>query len=280
MSGVTRIAPTPSGYLHAGNAIGFLLTSFIAQRHGLRIRLRIDDLDAQRVRQTYLQDIFDSLHWLGIGWDDGPRNMAEHQKDRSQGARLPRYHGMLNDLRDAGVLYGCTCGRSKARGKYGVYAGHCADKGIDLDDPAACWRIRLPRHGIVTVPSIGNAPQVDLNAAIGDVVLRQRAHGNVPPMPVYQIASLADDVDHGTTVIVRGMDLLPSSGMQLYLAGILGLRTFKEVLFVHHPLVLDEQGRKLSKSAGSSSLLAMRERGEDPSSLRMQAEALYTSSFS
>jgi glutamyl/glutaminyl-tRNA synthetase len=274
--GRTRIAPTPSGFLHAGNAIDFLLADALAREQGLRMWLRIDDLDAGRARPEYLQDVFDSLHWLGIHWDEGPRDPLEHAQRWSQLRRLHRYHEVLQALREAGALYGCICTRSGSRGADGRYTGHCRDLGIDLDDPQAAWRLRVPAGRMVVVNGIaGEAFHADVHALMGDVVLRQRALEGGPPMPAYQVASLADDVDHAVTVIARGADLLPSTAVQLYLAELLGLHAFLNVRFLHHPLLLDDQGLKLSKTAGATSLKAMRERGEGPEEFIRQARKMY-----
>ena len=133
-------------------------------------------------------------------------------------------------------------------------------------------RLRLPTDRSVRIP-VWKGPElmVDLAREMGDPVLRQRSMGNGPGRPAYQIASLADDVDHGTTLIVRGMDLLPSTACQIYLAERLGSEQFRQVRFVHHPLVLDALGRKLSKSAGSMSLQALRAAGHGPEELLSRA---------
>jgi hypothetical protein len=89
--GITRLAPTPSGYLHAGNAINFLITARLAQESGSRVLLRIDDLDQERVRPEYVEDVFRSLEWLGIHWDDGPSGPEELYSTWSQQLRTARY---------------------------------------------------------------------------------------------------------------------------------------------------------------------------------------------
>ena len=109
----TRIAPTPSGYLHAGNAVNFLLTAELARLHGGSLLLRIDDLDAERARPEYLDDIFHSLEWLGIAWHEGPRDAADFQRNWSQRTRIGRYQVLLDQLRRGGHLYACTCSRKE-----------------------------------------------------------------------------------------------------------------------------------------------------------------------
>jgi glutamyl/glutaminyl-tRNA synthetase len=267
--GRTRLAPTPSGFLHAGNAINFLITHRLARATGARLRLRIDDLDAERVRPAYVEDVFQSLHWLGISWEDGPTSPEAHAAQFSQHLRSPRYHALIARLRAAGHLYACTCSRSRL-----AQAGcDCRKAGHPFDAPDTAWRLHVPAGTTITVPVSGGAPvAVDLVEAMGDPVLRQR-NGR----PAYQIASLADDLDHGTTFIVRGADLLPSTACQLYLAELLGEAAFGRVRFLHHALELGPDGGKLAKSAGSTSLQSMREAGLGPEALWERAETMLRS---
>jgi glutamyl/glutaminyl-tRNA synthetase len=270
--GRTRLAPTPSGYLHAGNALNFLLTDRLARSLGARVLLRIDDLDAERMRPEYLEDIFRSLEWLGVAWDEGPTGTDDFVANWSQQQRVPRYQALADSLRSRGVLYGCDCSRSVLRRTAvdGRYPGTCRERGLDLDAPEVAWRLALGERLLVDVPSLlGPSVEVDLVQAMGDPVLRQR-NGR----PAYQLASLADDVDHGITFIVRGEDLLPSSACQLHIAGLLGLTAFQCIHFVHHPLLRDTRGAKLSKSFGATSLQAMRASGADPARLRADADEL------
>lgn len=272
-----RLAPTPSGFLHAGNAIAFLLTCELASRTNATLRLRIDDLDAERVRPAYVQDIFDSLHWLGIGWDLGPTDSADHNARYSQGLRLHRYHELVDRLWTAGELYACTCTRAQLEQLRAEGLRSCACREMDLppETPGATLRLRLPMGRQVRIPAWkGLDEMVDLAMVMDDPVLRQRSVGNVPGRAAYQIASLADDLDHGSTLIVRGLDLLPSTACQCYIAELLGLDRFLEVHFVHHELVVGADGHKLSKSGGSSSIQAMRAAGEGPETLHAQAAAL------
>lgn len=266
--GNTRLAPTPSGYLHAGNAINFLLTARLARQTGARLRLRIDDLDRERVRTEYLTDVFRSLAWLGITWHEGPTSVQEHQRNWSQQLRIPRYQALLNRLRDQGHVYACDCSRKQLA--HGVC--RCRSRGYAFTSPDVAWRLQVPANTMVRVPRWGGrVEEVMLHSVMPDPVLRQR-NGR----PAYQIASLADDVDHATTFIVRGADLLPSTACQLYLAELLGLEQFKRVLFLHHPLERDAAGHKLSKSQGAASLKALYEAGGSKRELEERVGALWT----
>ncbi|MBK7083670.1 MAG: tRNA glutamyl-Q synthetase [Flavobacteriales bacterium] len=277
--GRTRIAPTPSGYLHAGNALNFLITHHIAREAGATVLLRIDDLDAERVRPEYLEDIFETLAWLWIKPDQGPQDPTSHFRNWSQQLRLARYQELAEALRAGGHLYGCTCsrrGRELLRHE-GRSTCRCRDRTGDLDDPQAAWRLRVPEDRRVVVRSLfGTDISADLFAVMPDPVLRQRATNGSSARPAYQLASLADDVDQGITFIVRGQDLWPSTVCQVYLAGLLGMTSFREVRFVHHPLLQDQAGNKLSKSEGALSIRAMRGRGADPVELRAMAKAMLT----
>ena len=262
MSGLrTRIAPTPSGFLHAGNALNFLITHQLARGANGAILLRIDDLDTERVRAAYIEDIFESLNWLGIGWDEGPRDADELRRIWSQASRTGDAARYLDVLGSAGHLYACTCSRKE------LEACSCRDRTVPFDAPGTTWRLRVPGSCIVTFNTWpqGSA-QVDLRAAMRDPVLRQRNSA-----PAYQLMSLCDDVRFGMNLIVRGEDLLPSTACQVYLAGLLGFQSFSGARFLHHPLLMDAKGVKLSKSAGAHSLRSERLRGHSPDALIAQA---------
>ena len=265
MSGLrTRIAPTPSGFLHAGNALNFLVTHQLAREEDGAILLRIDDLDTGRTRPEYVQDIFDSLDWLGITWDEGPRDAEDFRENWSQTLRLEQADALLLALKDAGHLYACTCSRRQ------VADCMCRERDLSFDVPEACWRLRVPEPCPVVIKNwpLGEF-RADLHSALPAPALRQ-SNGS----PAYQLASLADDVRYGMSLIVRGEDLLPSSACQVYMASLLGLNTFCAIRFLHHPLIADNKGRKLSKSEGADSLRAMRLAGGTPDHLRKQAADL------
>ncbi len=267
----TRIAPTPSGYLHAGNGAAFILAWKLAREAGGKILLRIDDLDAERVRTEYVEDIFETLHWLGVDWDEGPRNAEELKSTWSQHLRKTRYQELVEQLREGGHLYACSCSRKDKHDRTGTfdYDGHCRTLNLPFDHPDCSWRLRLPRDEKVSWRTWPDGKLREAALAMPDPVIRQR-NG----FPAYQIASLADDVQFGIDLVVRGADLRDSTAIQLYLASLLGMEAFMHAHFLHLPLVLDANGVKCSKSHGSDSLSAARLAGEDPRTIHQLADRL------
>lgn len=248
-TGRTRIAPTPSGFLHVGNLYAFLHTAQLAQQHGWRLRLRIDDLDRSRFRQAYLEDIFAVLRTLEIHWEEGPEDAADFVAHYRQELRMPLYQSYLQQLRDAGLVYACSCSRSQLAGQ-AHYTGTCRAKQHALDDPNLPWRLRLPEDAAVQLLDLnGDSQTIHLAGLLGDPVVLRKAENGIR-WPAYQLACVADDVWYETTHIVRGQDLYESTLIQLYLALCLGLTAFSQIRFEHHSLLTGPDGRKLSKSAG------------------------------
>lgn len=231
-----RLAPTPSGYLHLGNAANFTL-NWLATRlqPGAKLLLRIDDLDADRKRPEYVADIFESLHGLGLDWDEGPVSPADFEGNWSQNLRISLYHQALEDLRATGLLYACAKSRQDLAPFGGQYPLEFREQKLDLDTPSVAWRIATP-------PGF----------PLPDFVVRRR-----DGVPAYQIASIVDDLHFGITHIIRGADLATSTGAQQWLAEQLDWPDFLKIQFWHHPLLTDEQGVKLSKSAGATALHAL-----------------------
>jgi glutamyl/glutaminyl-tRNA synthetase len=260
----TRIAPTPSGYLHLGNAFSFLLTALIARKASGSILLRIDDIDSERTKPEYVSDIFESLEWLGIEWQEGPTGPDDFEQNWSQHKRLDIYAALLAQLREQHQLFACECSRKKMESISGnAYPGFCETAGIPLDSLDTSWRIKVPNDRVVSFHDerIGQV-HFPLGSETGSFIVRKK-----DKLPSYQLVSLADDTHFRVNFIVRGEDLLPSTAMQLFLAEQLKLEGFTNSQFLHHQLQRDESGQKLSKSAGSVSLQYMRKRGIDVSEI-------------
>lgn len=255
----TRIAPTPSGFLHLGNALSFMITDKLSKQYGARLLLRIDDLDRERVEREYVEDIFETLHFLGIEWQEGPQNYNEYEHGWSQMQRLALYNAALQQLQDGGHLFACTCSRTQVLEKSsdGSYPGTCRHKNLPLDTPLANWRVRTDADVILQVKTLeGNIIETTLPRSMQDFVVRKK-----DGFPAYQLSSLVDDLHFGVDLIVRGQDLWDSTLAQLYLAKLLEQPAFSNTVFHHHPLVEVEPGKKLSKSAGDTSVRHLRMQG-------------------
>lgn len=246
----TRIAPTPSGYLHLGNLANFLLIEKLAGEQNATVSLRIDDCDGTRTRREFVDHIFGTLHWLGIRWSEGPKNTEDFYANHSQVARKAHYFERLKAL--APYAYACNCSRKDIAG---VYQGTCREKHLPFEPGKTAIRLHVN--------------DARLAAEFGDVVLWRKDDG-----PAYQWVSVVDDLEMGINLIVRGEDLRESSALQAYIAELVQPGGFRGVQMIHHPLLLDETGKKLSKSLGATSVLAIREAGTTPEQLRARIAAL------
>lgn len=260
----TRIAPTPSGYLHTGNAVSFLITYCLVKGKNGKLLLRIDDLDRERYRSTFVEDIFYTLDWLGIQYDEGPFSVADFEHNWSQQHRIPHYEETLKRVVEQDWVYACDCTRKDmmASGNYPVYDGKCRDLKKSFHENKA-WRWRIKEGTPIQWVDLFKADTtVNLSVQMGDFVVKQK-NG----LPSYQLASYLDDLHFDITHIIRGDDLLPSTAAQLYMAICRQSLDFQRIHFGHHPLITDEIGNKLSKSAGSESLKFLRENRQIPSKI-------------
>jgi glutamyl-tRNA synthetase len=282
----TRLAPTPSGFLHLGNGASFVATWALARAFGGQILLRIDDLDAERMRPEYVEDIFRTLDWLGLDWDEGPFSVEDFSRNWSQHLRLDMYEKALSDLKKMGNLYACTCSRKdiKLHSKNGLYPNTCRKNRLLESanyEKNTAWRIVVDEDKCVDIrsgnfksfPNVIADPlsiltnfHVNLSQKMGDFIIRQK-NG----LPSYQLASLMDDGFFNINFIVRGEDLLHSTAAQIFLAEQLNQTNFLNTNFWHHPLITDADGAKLSKSEGAASLLAFREKNNSAAIVIRQA---------
>jgi glutamyl-tRNA synthetase len=256
----TRIAPTPSGYLHLGNAYSFLLTKALAKKHGAKILLRIDDLDRDRYRPEYVEDIFATLDFLEIKIDQGPKNSKEMESTWSQVHRLPIYTESLAQLEQSKLTFSCTCTRSQILqiDPRGIYLGQCLDRRMPLNKHESAWRINTLDADFldyIDYPATPKSALIPEEASC--YVVRKK-----DLLPAYQLSSLLDDLHFGVDLIVRGQDLFPSTLAQLDLTRILGKEEFAKTTFYHHPLLKGPDQSKLSKSAGAYSIRQLRQYGK------------------
>ncbi len=253
----SRIAPTPSGYLHIGNALNFVRTWLWVRKNNGSLRLRIDDCDTTRAKPEYIEDIFKTLDWMGIDWNEGPQTPAEHQLIYSQALRAVHYDVLIKKLVASGQVYACQCSRKDLL----LRPCNCREKQISPETPETSLRISTPMQPVSIHDFKEGRLLVSLESEMKDFVIKRR-----DGIASYQIASLTDDTEQNINLVIRGRDLLSSTAAQLYISSLAGITGFKEATFYHHPLQLDLEGKKLSKSAGSFSIKTMREQGFNQSS--------------
>lgn len=235
---LTRYAPTPSGFLHAGNVANLERTAEVARQVGATIALRIDDADASRYRREYVEDIFRVLAERGLPWTVGPLDADDFEAHFSQRDKTDYYRA---ELVASGLdTYACGCSRARQRDvPTGGCQDLCRDAGLVYVPGETALRVVVPADTIIDVAGT----PVRLAEALGDFILWRR-----DDLPAYQWVSVIEDRDLGTTHIVRGADLLSSSAAQIFLAGAVGADNVAGAQYVHHDLVVDREGRKLSKS--------------------------------
>ena len=259
---VGRFAPSPSGRIHLGNILCSLLAWLSVRQKGGRVVLRIEDLDTARCPRKYADQMEDDLRWLGLDWDEGPTvggpNGSYYQSQRSA-----RYQEALERLEAMGLVYPCFCTRAELHAASAphredgqvVYAGTCrhltaeeAAKKALTRSPAL--RLRVPDEDVGFVDGHMGEYRENLARDCGDFLLR-RSDG----MFAYQLAVVVDDAAMGVTEVVRGADLLDSTPRQQLLYRLLGLPAPD---FIHFPLLLSSDGRRLSKRNADAGLDVLR----------------------
>lgn len=238
-----RLAPTPSGFLHTGNVLNFIFNALSARLHPSgHILLRIDDLDADRKRPEYVNDIFETLDWLGITWDQGPSGPDDFEKNWSQRYFLSEMETALANLAKNNAVFACRKSRKDLQEFEGEYPDAFRNQGLSLTDPDVTWRADTPAG--FPLPCF---------------VIRKK-----DVVPAYQVASVCMDVRFHITHIIRGLDLQNSTAAQQWLAPLAGLDAFHSVKIYHHQLVTDGPGHKLSKSAGAAAVRTGKDSKENP----------------
>jgi glutamyl-tRNA synthetase len=258
---VTRLAPSPTGALHLGNARTFLINWLLARQNGWKTILRIEDLDGPRIKRGAAELAIADLRWLGIDWDEGPIY---------QSARRDRYQAVVEQLLSQKRAYPCVCTRKEvdaaasaphAEDGAAIYPGTCRDRFTSLAEArTAAGRepaIRFDTRGqtVDFVDTFSGAHRYDVEAQLGDFVI---AKGD--GTPAYQLAVVVDDADMGVTQIVRGDDLLDSTPRQILLYHALGL-TDRIPTYCHVPLIIGPDGRRLAKRHGDTRLATYRDAG-------------------
>lgn len=264
-----RLAPSPTGLLHLGNAWAFLLAWLAARAQGGRLLLRLEDIDPQRSRPELAAAALEDLRWLGLDWDAGPDLGGPHAP-YVQSLRTDLYAAALARLEAQGLTYPCFCSRRELRQL--AAAPHVDDRGAPY--PGTCrrlsaaqrqallaqgrhaaLRLRCPPESISFVDAVQGPQCFTLADCGGDFALR-RSDGVV----AYQLAAALDDGLMGVTQVVRGRDILPSTPRQIVLLRLLRLPV---PAYAHVPLLLDAAGERLAKRHHSLALRTLRERGVD-----------------
>ena len=269
----TRFAPAPTGYLHLGHLVNALHVWGIARAHGGCVVLRLEDHDRTRCRPEYEAALLEDLEWLGLQADeyDAPSFRADPASHPArQSNQEARYAAALDTLDGQGLVYPCRCTRRDiaalvphAPGAEPRYPGTCRQAAVPAQDTFA-RRVRLePASFAFDDLRLGRLEQAP-HLQCGDLLVRDR-HAQW----TYQFAVVVDDMAHGIDVIIRGEDLLASTGRQLQLAALLGRARPPRVL--HHTLLVHPDGSKLSKATHDTSLREMRAAGARPEHLLAEA---------
>ncbi|MET3587076.1 glutamyl-Q tRNA(Asp) synthetase [Pseudorhizobium tarimense] len=281
-SAVFRFAPSPNGHLHLGHAYSALLNHDMAQESSGRLLLRMEDVDLTRCTPEYEASIYRDLEWLGLRWEMPVRRQSEHLND---------YAVALERLREMGLVYPAFMTRGEVKAIVAEReesslewprdpdgSPQYPDRDRQLSDVEReqrlasgirhAWRLDMDKAvcGIgqpLTWRETGGGAERLVTAdpsAWGDVVL---SRSDAPSS--YHLSVTVDDALQGVTDVVRGIDLFHATSVHRLLQELLGL---PQPLYHHHRLILDEEGRKLSKSEGATGLAALREAGSSPADIR------------
>lgn len=276
MTLVCRFAPSPNGYLHLGHALSAIEGFETAHRHGGRFLVRIEDIDTARSRDAYVAAIFEDLAWLGLTWETPVMRQSEH---------FGRYCELASRLKAMGVLYPCFATRAEISAAAAdnpaerdpdgapLYSGlykyltaseiarrcECGENyalRIDMEKALEVMRHKLNGEPLtfVEVNPSGEPEIIACRPEIwGDAIIVRK---DTPTS--YHLAVVADDALQGITLVTRGRDLFQATGLQRLLQVLLELPVPK---YAHHRLLMGEDGRKLAKSAGDTSLRELRANG-------------------
>ncbi|MDA1045092.1 MAG: tRNA glutamyl-Q(34) synthetase GluQRS, partial [Verrucomicrobia bacterium] len=265
-----RLVPSPTGALHLGNARTFLLTWLSIRSQSGSLVFRMEDLDHPKVKAGAAQQALDDLEWLGLDWDEGPGCEGAFGP-YVQSARVPMYRQALDKLISKGIVYPCVCSRSDVEhaqsaphaGEDGTrYSGACRDRFQSYAEAARllppdrlpAWRFRTTPGKRTTFVDGLHGPQSScVHDEVGDFVIARHAEG-----AGYMLAVVVDDAAMGVTEVMRGDDLIPATHRQILLAQALDLPL---PAYIHVPLMVGLDGRRLAKRHGDTRISALRKNG-------------------
>ncbi len=254
----TRFAPSPTGYLHVGGARTALFSWLYARKHGGQFILRIEDTDLERSTAESVNAILEGMTWLGLEYDQGPFYQTE---------RFDRYNEVIQQLLDQGLAYRCNCSRERLdamrdeamkRKAKPRYDGHCRHLDIDPSEPHVI-RFRNPEDGVVVVDDLVRGRVAFGNEELDDLIIK-RTDGS----PTYNLTVVVDDMDMDVNVVIRGDDHLNNTPRQINILRALGQEPPK---YAHVPMILGDDGARLSKRHGAVSVMQYREEGFLPEAL-------------
>ena len=262
---VGRLAPSPTGAQHVGNARTYLLAWLSIRSRAGRLILRIEDIDSPRVKAGAAQQAIDDLRWLGLDWDEGPDVGGPHAP-YVQTERIDSYREALSQLKHDERIYPCTCSRTDIESAASaphvehegpIYPGTCARRSAadseQLGDRPFAWRFRTTDRVWQFNDRIAGPQETNMQRTLGDFVVSK-----MDGSPAYQLAVVCDDHAMGVTEVLRGDDLLPSTFRQLELYEAFG---WSPPTFAHVPLVIGPDGRRLAKRHGDTRLATLRQQG-------------------
>jgi glutamyl/glutaminyl-tRNA synthetase len=258
---LTRFAPSPTGYLHLGHVANAVYVWGIARALGGRVLLRMEDHDRGRCRPAYEAAALEDLDWLGLEPDLGAT--AEFRGGASpfrQSDCSAFYEKAVARLEARGGVFACDCSRKDIAVDAGdvfneetIYPGRCRHRGLEAG-PGRGLRLRMEAGSERFVDGLLGEQSQEPAAQCGDMLLRDRLG-----QWTYQLAVVVDDLRHGVDLVIRGEDLLSSTGRQLRIGRLLGRQ--EPPVFVHHPLISKPDGAKLSKANGDTGIRELRRAG-------------------
>lgn len=273
---ITRFAPSPTGPLHLGHAYSAILAHDMARAVGGTFLLRIEDIDQSRARPHWEQQIFDDLTWLGLSWDTAPIRQSD---------RLHRYSKALDQLAEMGLIYPCRCNRADIDAAAGapqegvpqfgpdgrIYPGTCRHRPMAdaTDTDVLRLNLSLAAKRVPTLRFTETGPDhagdhiVETTALIdtaGDIILRRKQMDGS-----YHLSVVIDDSDQQITHVPRGEDLFDATPIHVLLQQLLSLPT---PTYYHHPLIRDDQGKRLAKRDDARAIAKYRKDGASPTDIR------------